>query len=322
MKEIKNFIYNYSYLIMRRLFILCYLSCIFTTLLAQGELKVKSFLPSVSDLTARIEVRNDNRGEPCALIKVVFADKDVSFECGNLASMIIGDVSFHTNEYWIYLAAGAGGAKHLKVKHPGYPTIDVLFANYGFSSLEPQTTYTLIIAKPAVGLSFSKYNQFYIDAFFQAGGLMGPGVTLGGHFHAVNAEVEICKELLKSSDVFWYDQNILFNQSTYSALSGNVKLGYGFRLGKKFLLTPQAGIGIVKCLSDGDNPGKDANSVYSMIGCRSSFVFAKHFQIVVAPYYNFAIKKSPSFEEISNVQSSINKWANGINIKVGLSAFF
>ena len=117
----------------------------FMTTSAQKELKVKSFLPSVNDLTARTEIRNDNGGEPCALVKVVLTDKNVSFECGNLASMIIGDVTFHTNEYWVYLAAGTGGAKHLKVKHPNYPTIDVVFADYGFSTLEPLTTYTLII---------------------------------------------------------------------------------------------------------------------------------------------------------------------------------
>lgn len=306
---------------MKRVLILSYLICVFTTLLAQEELKVKSFLPSVNDLTARTSTRNDIEGEPCALVKVVLADKDVAFECGNIASMIIGDVSFRTNEYWVYLVAGTGGAKHLKIKHPNYPTIDVIFSEYGIGTLEPLTTYTMIISKTG-GLSFSKLNQFYVDAFFQVGGLMGPGVSLGGHFHAVNAEVEISKGILKSDDIFWYDQNKLINQSTYTALSGNFKLGYGFELGKKFYLSPQAGFGIVKCISTGDNPGKDANSLNSMIGCRSSLIFAKHFQVVVAPYYSFAIKKSSSYEEISNAQSSINKWVNGLIIKVGLSAFF
>lgn len=288
---------------------------------AQEELKVKSILPSINDLSARTTVRNDNSGESCALVKVVLPDKDASFECGNLASMIVGDISFHTNEYWVYLVAGTNGAKHLKIKVPNCPTIDVVFSEYGIGTLEPLTTYTLVISKTG-GLSFSKLNQFYVEAFFQAGGLMGLGVSLGGHFHAVNAEFEICKGILKSDDVFWYDQNKLSNQSTYSALSGNIKLGYGFRFGKKFYITPQIGFGILKCMSSSDNPGKDANSAYSMIGCRSSFVFAKYFQLVVAPYYNFSIKKSSSFEEISNIQSPINKWANGFNIKVGISAFF
>ena len=112
------------------------------------ELTVKSFLPDVKDLTARIEKRLDNNGQPCAMVKVIIADKEMAFECGNLASMIVGDVSYHTNEYWIYLAAGDGGAKHLKIKHPSFPTIDVVFADFGFKTLEQQTTYTLILEKP------------------------------------------------------------------------------------------------------------------------------------------------------------------------------
>lgn len=134
---------------MKRFFLLVFLVAIAAiSVSAQEEIKVKSFLPSVNDLTARTNVRKDIEGKPCAMIKVIIADKGVAFECGNLASMIVGEVEFHTNEYWVYLAAGAGGAKHLKVKHPKYHTIDVIFADYGFSTLEPQTTYTLILQKP------------------------------------------------------------------------------------------------------------------------------------------------------------------------------
>lgn len=218
---------------------------------------------------------------PCALVKVVLADKDVSFECGNLASMIVGDVAFHTNEYWVYLAAGVGGAKHLKVKHPNFPTIDVVFSDYGFKTLEPQTTYTLKIIKPTVDITFSKHNQFYVDAFFQAGGMMGVGAAIGAHFHTVNAELEITKGIVKSGNIFWYDNSNLIAQSTYSALSGNVKMGYGFQFGKKFFVTPQAGFGLVKCSSEGDNPGKDANAVFALIGFRASYMFAKHLQVMV-----------------------------------------
>ena len=96
---------------------------------AQEELKVKSILPSINDLSARTTVRNDNSGESCALVKVVLPDKDASFECGNLASMIVGDISFHTNEYWVYLVAGTNGAKHLKIKVPNCPTIDNIIVN-------------------------------------------------------------------------------------------------------------------------------------------------------------------------------------------------
>lgn len=116
---------------------------------AQNELKVKSFMISETDLTARTDVREDANGIPCALVKVIIASSGVAFECGNLASMIVGNVPFRTNEYWVYLASGDGGAKHLKVKHPDYPTIDVHFKDYGFATLEPQATYTLVMELPS-----------------------------------------------------------------------------------------------------------------------------------------------------------------------------
>jgi hypothetical protein len=293
-----------------------------TTTTGGVRLKVKSFQSDEKDLTARVSPRNDDIGNSCALVKVVIGEEDVTFECGNIASMIVGDVSFHTNEHWVYLVAGNGGAKHLKVKHPSCPTIDIVFSDYGINTLEPLTTYTIILNKSGEELQFSKLNQFYVDAFFQAGNLMGAGFAAGGHFHATNAELEFVKGLTKSDELFWYDQNKLISQSTYSTVSGNLKLGYGLKLNKKLHLTPQAGVGLVKCTSVGDNPGKDANAVYSLIGCRGTFVFAKHFQVVLSPCYNFCIKKSTSFKEISAIQSSINNWAHGFNIKVGLSIFF
>lgn len=133
----------------------------------QDELIVKSFLPNVSDLTARTDVRKDGEGNPCALVKVTIASQNVGFECGNLASMIVGDVNLHTNEYWVYLTAGADGAKHLKVKHPNFHTIDIVFADYGFRTLEPMTTYTLSITIPpknnqpiqSLDFAIEKYKQ-------------------------------------------------------------------------------------------------------------------------------------------------------------------
>lgn len=114
----------------------------------QDGLSVESFLPSVNDLTARTKGREDHSGKACAVVKVLIPDSGVTFECGNIATMIVGDVAFNTNEYIVYLVAGPGGAKHLKVKHPKCQTIDVSFADYGFSTLEPRMTYTLVLKKP------------------------------------------------------------------------------------------------------------------------------------------------------------------------------
>ena len=138
------------------------------TVVAQDELKVKSFIPSISDLTASTQARKDGNDNFCALVKVVISDSDVAFE-----GMIIGDVSFHTNEYWIYLTTGERqAAKHLKIKHPKYQTIDVVFADYGFSTLQPRTTYMLVLQKPKETNLEYKYNR--IGAAFTS--LVIPGL--------------------------------------------------------------------------------------------------------------------------------------------------
>ena len=146
---------------MKRLAILFIAIVLAATVYAQEQegLTVESFLPTINDLTARTNNRNDNSGTPCAVVKVVIPDSGITFECGNIASMIVGDVTFHTNEYLVYLVAGPGGAKHLKVKHPKYPTIDVSFADYGFSTLEPRTTYTLVLKKPKEENLSYKYDR-------------------------------------------------------------------------------------------------------------------------------------------------------------------
>lgn len=273
------------------------------------KLIVKSFEQDISDISAQKYRVNDANDEACALIKVSFAEPDVEFEGDYIKA------EHKKGEYWVYMT---DGAEYINVKTENYPALRYEFPE----PVQKLGTYILVIQKKEKEpLSFSDYNQFYMDAFFQAGGMMGVGATIGAHFHAINVEAEVSKGVTKSAEVFWYDNNNLIAQSTYSALSGNVKMGYGFQFGKKFFVTPQAGFGLVKCFSDSNNPGKDANAAYALVGCRGTFIFARRLQVVVAPYYNVAIKKSTSFEEISSVCNTLNDWANGFNVKVGLSIF-
>lgn len=299
--------------------------------MAQEELNVKSFLPSVNDLTARTEIRNDNGGEPCALVKVILADKDVSFECGNLASMIIGDVTFHTNEYWVYLAAGTGGAKHLKVKHPNYPTIDVVFSNYGFSTLESQTTYTLIISKPHKESKFKKMG-FYIAPTGHFGMLNAISVTAGGYIKNFNIEAYYLYGLSSSEEIYWIASvNTGENNSysyTYNPSMFGANIGYGILLGERFRVTPQIGAGVVslkgKEKSIGDN-NPDAVNGYAVdmsFGVKAEFYIAKHFSIGIVPAYNVAVSKSDLFTKVSDISSKIKNFESGFNAKVMLSINF
>ena len=101
------------------------------------KLTVESFTPKSNDLSARTESRLDNNGTPCALVKVQLASSGALFE-GN----VMGTVEYKTSEYWVYMPQGS---KRLTVKLEGYLPLAVEFADYGISSLEPRTTYQLVI---------------------------------------------------------------------------------------------------------------------------------------------------------------------------------
>ncbi|MCF0178212.1 MAG: hypothetical protein HUJ90_06255 [Bacteroidales bacterium] len=285
--------------------------------LLSQELEIVSALKYEGSISAS-SVPVDNNNEPCSKIIVDVPLEDVRIE----GAYIVGDVAYSGGRYELFVSVPKKYGQKINIRHKDYGGIDIpLWTSEGALIGKEAYRVTLKATRPQE-IVFSKHNQFYADIFFQAGGLMGFGLTVGAHFHAVNAEIEINKGIGKSDEVYWYDQNKLIASAKYSTLSGNVKLGYGFQPHKKFYITPQAGFGLVKCLSSGDNPGKNANAVFALVGCRGTFVFAKHLQIVVAPYYNFAVKKSASFEEIAKVHTSINRWSNGFNIKIGVSIFF
>ena len=304
------------------------LAWIISVSLYAQELTVKSFLPSVNDLTARTEVRNDNGGNPCALVKVVLADKDVSFECGNLASMIVGDVSYHTNEYWVYLLAGNNGAKHLKIKHPNYPTIDVTFADFGFRTLEPKMTYNLVIISTGKASLF-KPTRFYAEVAGQFGMMNAMGANLGCYIQNVNIEADYYMGISKSEEVFWNDKDGSKPHSyTYKPTYIGAKLGYGFVVNKHFCITPQLGLGAVSVsgseVQKGDN-NPDATKGYAMnmsFGACVDYLLNKHFGFNVTPEYGFAISKSNLFERVSVVSDKVKGFGSGFNVRIGLFVNF
>ena len=295
---------------------------------AQEELKVKSSLPSITDLTARTEARTDNEGSLCALVKVVLPERDVSFECGNLASLIVGDVSFHINEYWVYLVAGQYGAKHLKIKHPSFPTIDVVFRDYGISTLESQTTYTLVISKPRKESKFKK-TGIYVAPTGHFGMLNAIGVTAGGYIKNFNVEAYYLYGLSCSEEIYWISSvNTGENNSysyTYSPSMFGANIGYGILLGERFRLTPQIGAGVVaikgkeKLIGDNNPNAVNGYAVDMSFAIKAEFYVTKHLSIGIAPAYNVAVSKSDLFTRVSDISSKVKNFGSGFNAEIVLS---
>lgn len=99
------------------------------------DIEVKKFEPLEKDQTATLSPRKDINGNTCGLVKVIFREQGLLFD-GN----IIGDITLHPAEYWVYLAKGT---KRLNIKHPSYLPITIVFSDFGISRIESGKVYSL-----------------------------------------------------------------------------------------------------------------------------------------------------------------------------------
>ena len=107
---------------------------------AAQELRVKSFAPVPTDLTARKQPRQDLNGRQCALLKIGMALRGAKIE-GN----IVGNVQYDAGEYFVYMPSNSVG---LKIKHDDFVPLMVNFADYGQNCLEGGMVYSLVVLKP------------------------------------------------------------------------------------------------------------------------------------------------------------------------------
>ena len=113
--------------------LLVFFACVCTW--AQDGIAVKSCVENVTDLSASTNLRRDQRGEACALVKVqVVADK-VRFN-----GVIVGEVEQKGNEYWVYMRQGA---ERLSVQVGDLPALDIQFEDYQIKSLAGKVTYVV-----------------------------------------------------------------------------------------------------------------------------------------------------------------------------------
>lgn len=96
------------------------------------------------------------------------------------------------------------------------------------------------------------------------------------------------------------------------------KAGYGFVLGSRFRLTPQAGIGAVAVKGD----GVQTSALFVSGGLRMECVAVNHLGVSLTPEYRFAISRNALFDEISSFSSKVKGWGTGFNVNLGLYFYF
>ena len=160
------------------------------------ELKVKSFSPSATDISAQTQPRKDLNDEPCALVKVQFVGDILDVE-GNVIKPLVKK----GNETWAYMTHGS---QQMKVLTKDYLPIMVDFSNYGISQVEKNKTYVLVLTKPVGGAE---------------------PVDAGGNFYALsvqpkNAVVTIDGVLQPSSSDGEYSAMLPYGTHTYKVEAG------------------------------------------------------------------------------------------------------
>lgn len=189
----------------------------------------------------------------------------------------------------------------------------------------------------AVSLSASKLHidlvkilnykhEFYVEANARMGSFMAMGATIGGYVSNVNIEASFFYGTDKSEPIYWNEGSKAPIQTEYQPqMNAAVRLGYGIAIGNRVRITPQVGANLMKMAETSGastNPAEGANVLSAVAALRVSVPIINHLAISVTPEYAVAVKKSAGYEALSAVSSTIKKWGEGFNVKLGLTAFF
>lgn len=164
---------------------------------------------------------------------------------------------------------------------------------------------------------YQKKNQFYLQAMYQAGGYSSVGGAIGFFAGNVNFEADYFYGL-DTETIYWNYYSRYPDEDKLSSMYIGGKIGYGFVTGKRIRITPQIGGGLLRIMGD----HSDSYSVNGTLGIRCDLAIANHISIVAVPEYSLSLKESDTFKNIADVSSMVKGWANGFNIRLGMSIYF
>jgi hypothetical protein len=307
-----------------RLFVFVLFLGFFGMLCSAQTLKVVNMERAILDLTASTEPHLDKDMKPAALIKVQLPEKGASFENTYL---LPDSINYKEGEYMVYMAAGA---KKLKVKFPQCLPIEILFSDYGINSLSGKSTYVL---KVVVVRESRPTSSFVLGAGFNVMPFLGPSINLGFMFKNFCVEAGAVYGLNKSADVYIYDKaGALVDGYNYKAMRGFLHVGYDIWAAPVFAVTPQLGAAFniisgsrLNDITASEKVMDGATAMSGTVGVRLMFApsgASGAFRLFLTPEYDFAISKDKNFEVLSDSDSKIKSWADGLNVNVGLVFYF
>lgn len=158
--------------------------------------------------------------------------------------------------------------------------------------------------------------SFYLGANYQIGGLQGIGVNIGTYINKFNIEFDFVKGLSESETL--YNRDV--TEDCFSAMSYELRVGYGLPVGRNFRITPQVGANYSQI------SGKDTDTysyaASAIVGVKADFNIVRIFGISLCPEFGIPVSEGKVFTSLANADSFIKGLGSGFNLRVGAYVCF
>lgn len=165
----------------------------------------------------------------------------------------------------------------------------------------------------------------YIEPSYQLLSYSGFGAEVGAFISNFNIEAQYLIGASRSDKVYWYASDGSQNGNCeYGSNRLAFRAGYRIALGSKLDLTPQLGAGIlmVSAKESTASTNDKSNAGSMLISARMTLSLSRNFQLALTPEYSLALSKGKVYEQASQVSSTMKSWADGFNLRAGISIFF
>jgi len=166
---------------------------------------------------------------------------------------------------------------------------------------------------------------------FNVVSIMGPSLAIGISLDHHNVELGGVIGINKSDELFAYSKdNELLAGFTYKALRAYARYGYEVPLTSTISVVPQAGLAlnfingskVADIVVTDDNYMKSASALSALIGVRLVAALSPHIKLQLTPEYDFGLSKNNNCKKLSQTDNTIKQWTDGLNLNVGVMAFF
>jgi len=196
--------------------------------------------------------------------------------------------------------------------------------------IEGKTTYDAVVEMTELALA-EEERTVYAGLGFNVVSIMGPSVVVGVSLNHHNVELGGVLGLNKSDELFFYSSDgTLLSGFNYKAFRAYARYGYEVPLTSFLNMVPQAGVAVnfingskVNDIAVSNaNYMKSASSVSALVALRFVAELNSHFKIQLTPEYDFGIAKNNNCKRLNEASSTIKQWTDGLNLNVGVMAYF